>query len=203
MYPGMPNLKFCLHFSLPLLSHGTFCMTSFLYFCDCRLKPAVTFVFFITYFVYCALSRVSIENVDSRRLSLQMFSTANCGWLQGTGSITVTICFPLKWRKKSLLWSLWTVQDTGKYIANSGYQRSCWLKKTPNETHSASFACVIIKMATFSYSFCQEWFNYICCCLRALFTWDTDKCHVILPSQEWLQHYWGLFNFVAVQAFSL
>lgn len=152
-------------------------MASFLYFCGCRLKPVLTFVFFITYFMYCACSRASIENVDSRRLSLQMFSTANCGWLQGTGSITVRICFPLKWRKKSLLWSLWTVQDTGKYIANSGYQRLCWLKKIPNEIHSASFACVIINMDTFSYSFCQEWCNYMSCCLHASSLETLEKCH--------------------------
>lgn len=177
-------------------------MASLLYFFGCRLKPVLTFVFFVIYFIYCACSRVSIENVDFRRLSLQMFSTANCGWLQGTGSITVTICFPLKWRKKSLLWSLWTVQDTGKYIANSVYQRLCWLIKNPSETRCASFACVMIRMATFSYSFCQEWYNYVSCCVHALFIWDTEKCHVILPSLEWPHHYWGIVSFVAVRAFS-
>lgn len=94
----------------------------------------------LIYWICCF--RLSIENVDSRRLSLQMFSTANCGWLLGTGSITVTTCFPLKWRKKSLLWSLWTVQDTGKYIANPIYQRwCCWKKKkTISFTH---FFCLL------------------------------------------------------------
>lgn len=176
MYPGTSNLNFFLLFYSQVMDSVGQHLYIFMA-ADWRLSTNI-FVCFISYFMYWVCSfRVSIENVDSRRLSLQMFSTANYGWLQGTGSIIVTTCFPLKWRKKSLLWSLWTVQDTGKYIANPVYQRWCWFRKKKNPV---SFACLIVKMAIFrclDVACCQEWCNYKSCCICALFTWNTEKCH--------------------------
>lgn len=176
-------------------------MAAFLYFSGCRLKSVITFAFFITNFMYCVCSRVSIENVDSWRLSLQMFSTANCGWLQGTGSITVRTCFPLKWRKKSLLWSLWTVQDTGKYIANSVYQRLCWLEKK-TKPNPLCFLCLCnCKDGYLQLIHSLRNDVIICLAVYVLSLLETLR-NVILPSLEWPHHYWGIVNFVAVQAFS-
>lgn len=125
------------------------------YFHGCRSEPEYHyFHLLIDYFMYWVCFRVSIENVDSKRLSLQIFSTVNYGWLQGTGSITVKTCFPLKWRRKYLLWSQWTVQDTGKCTSSLGWI-FCWVKNKQKDTTKNP---------------CQERCNYESCYLWALST---------------------------------
>lgn len=68
-------------------------------------------------------SRVNTGREDSKKWWRPISTTANCGWLQATGSTTARTCSPLKLRRKPLRSNQWTVRATGETLGFSNERR--------------------------------------------------------------------------------